>query len=589
MKLSVIIPTYNRCALLSRTLPTIFQQTCAPNTYEVIVIVDGSTDGTMEMLRELRPPCRLRVLEQPNRGQAAARNAGLRAAHGDLVLSLDDDLLCESDLISEHIAAHQSGENLLVFGLVDVSPESPPTLATRWTRRLANCYTERLRRDGLSFPVDAVVGPNTSASRTTLVSLGGFDEDQFDYALEDFEFGLRLWHAGVQFRLCQSAVTHQVYVKSNRDLVHGDGTAYGKGEIILYRKHAHLRRYSEFARYSEASFTKTFVKELLLRGPIPFDFLASIPCWLAERLSENKRVEQIGLRLLSARRNFAMLRSAVKEAGGWQSFKRDFGKRVPVLLFHNVGPDRPGTEVSLTISPEKFERQICWLKQHGYIGINSADLLSWFLGEKALPEKPVVLTFDDAYSDMAEHALPILKGYGFSATVFVVTSQIGGTSEWDEKRGVATLRCMNAEQIRHWAAEGFEFGAHTRTHADLRSLQDGDLESEIAGSAEDLSRLLGQRVHSFAYPYGHYSEAAKRHVEKVFDVAITCDKGLNGLSAEPALVRRTMVCPRDWLLDLAFYVNLGFTPLNRLRRLRQRLRLFRRSLCRWRLAEPPLQ
>ena len=94
MQVSVIIATYNRCKILARTLPTLLAQTFPSSEYEVILVVDGSTDGTSKFLRGFCSHGNLRVIEQENQGQAAAINAGLRVACGDLVLFLDDDILC---------------------------------------------------------------------------------------------------------------------------------------------------------------------------------------------------------------------------------------------------------------------------------------------------------------------------------------------------------------------------------------------------------------------------------------------------------------------------------------------------------------
>lgn len=587
LQISVIIPTHNRGKVLSRALQTIFRQTCPPNAFEVIVVVDGSTDGTTEMLRQFHPACKFLVLEQPNRGQAAARNAGARAACGDLILFLDDDMLCVPNLVAEHMRAHVSGDRQVVFGPVYVAPGSPSTLATRRTGLEAERWSKRLRREGGTFPADAFVGANTSVWRATFLELGGFDEE-FRHALEDVELGLRFWQAGLHFRFHEAAVAHQIYTKSNRDLARGDGDAYGKNEVAVYRKHPQLRRCSEFAHYSEGPWAKRMARELADRARVPIDLSAALACWLIERFPRNNRFEKIGLRLLAVRRGVIMLHGAIAEAGGRKAFKSQFGAMAPALLYHNVGPSRSGAEPTLTVSPRQFEKQIRWLKGHGYTGIRCSDWLSWLRGERELPDHPVLITFDDAYADITEHALPVLKKYGFSATVFVVTDQIGGTNAWDERLGSATLQCMTVEQIRQWAAERIEFGAHTRTHADLSTLGDQELVDEIEGSSQQLSSLLGAQVHSFAYPYGNYPEAARKCVEKVFDLAFTCEEGVNGVGRDPCLLRRTMVRPNDTLLDLAFYVRRGSTPINRLRDLWHRIRPLDRSHGRWQPTEPPL-
>ena len=105
IRISVIIPTYNRRHVLERTLPGVLAQDFPPQDYEVIVVMDGSTDGTAEMLRDLKPKCSLRVLESQHRGAGAARNVGIRAAVGELVLFLDDDLITTPGLLGS-IAQH---------------------------------------------------------------------------------------------------------------------------------------------------------------------------------------------------------------------------------------------------------------------------------------------------------------------------------------------------------------------------------------------------------------------------------------------------------------------------------------------------
>jgi hypothetical protein len=136
---------------------------------------------------------------------------------------------------------------------------------------------------------------------------------------------------------------------------------------------------------------------------------------------------------------------------------------------------------------------------------------------------------------------------------------------------------MTAEQIRYWAEQGVEFGAHTRTHPDLRTADALTLKEEIQGSASDLSRLLGKRVNVFAYPYGYHTEAARKCAESSFDLAFTCTEGLNGLATNPHLLHRTMVRPNNNLVDFALYLVRGSSPLNHLRSKSRPLEMTRHS------------
>ena len=198
-RISVVIPTYNRRALLARTLPTVFDQNVPAGDYEVVVVVDGSTDGSADWIRGLAPPVSLQVLEQPNRGPAAARNAGVAVARGVIVLFLDDDIVCGPTLLREHAAAHNGRESRMVFGPVLVAEDSPNSLATDWTRQDTTAWVARIDRDKEpGWPNDAIVDANSSVPRETVLALGGFDE-RFDRQGETADLGLRLWATGVPF------------------------------------------------------------------------------------------------------------------------------------------------------------------------------------------------------------------------------------------------------------------------------------------------------------------------------------------------------------------------------------------------------
>ena len=247
--------------------------------------------------------------------------------------------------------------------------------------------------------------------------------------------------------------------------------------------------------------------------------------------------------------------------------------RLPVLMYHHVGPRQPGTHPELTVSPERFERHVRWLARRGYTGIRPADWARWRHDSNGVPDKPLLLTFDDGYTDLAEYALPVLRRYGFSAAVYIVTGQLGGTNAWNIAQGSAPHRLLTAEQIQYWAAQGIEFGAHSRTHADLTTLSARELEHEVMGSAEDLATLLGSRVVSFAYPYGFLNSAVVNCVKKSYDLAFSAGnqyEGLNHLLTNPHVLSRTMVQTNDSLLDLECRARWGYSPILRLR---TRLRL----------------
>lgn len=235
----------------------------------------------------------------------------------------------------------------------------------------------------------------------------------------------------------------------------------------------------------------------------------------------------------------------------------NINRHFSALMYHHVGHPRSGANSALTISPERFERQMARLSTWGYVGIRASDLLHNRGPVSRLATKPIVITFDDAYADTSQFALPVLARYGFGATVFVVTRRIAQASVWDESLGYRSLPLMTADEILHWSGRGIEFGAHSRSHADLTTLSGTELEDEVAGSKDDLSSLLGMPVTSFAYPYGALNDSVYRLVRDHFDLAFTIQEGMNYVYGDPHRLRRAFVSPSASLIQFAINVRCG--------------------------------
>ena len=134
--ISVVIPTFNRKDTLAKCIRALFEQTYSNNNYEIIVIDDGSTDGTGEMLDTLtaNPQCLLRYCRQVNRGPAAARNTGIKMAQGGLILFIDDDIIAVPTLLENHFSWHRKypDDKTAVLGYVEWSPDINITPFMRW-------------------------------------------------------------------------------------------------------------------------------------------------------------------------------------------------------------------------------------------------------------------------------------------------------------------------------------------------------------------------------------------------------------------------------------------------------------------------
>jgi GT2 family glycosyltransferase len=190
-KVSVVIPTRNRCALLAEAIERIESQTVARTVYEVIVIDNDSTDDTRQVLEQkARTYSNLRFGVQEKPGAAATRNAGLRLANGDVILFIDDDVQAESDLVQAHLDCHHENPNVSVIGAVIMPWDNTSDPFLRYLRdhRILNPYTPS--KGALDFSYYHTC--NVSTPTQTLLNVGGFNENFNVYGMEDIELGYRL-------------------------------------------------------------------------------------------------------------------------------------------------------------------------------------------------------------------------------------------------------------------------------------------------------------------------------------------------------------------------------------------------------------
>lgn len=205
--ISVIIPTHNRAATLARTLKALETQTLDAYEYEVIVVADGCTDGTLPFLEGFRPMCQFRFLETPGRGPSTARNAGAFQASGEILLFLDDDMEADPKLVEAHLRAHGHYGDQVVLGHFPMQPPEPEDDAFTKSARLwwADEFAAR-SGPGYRFTFKDLCTGNVSMPRELFERIGGFDEavDQ-RCAGEDYEIGYRLIQSGAKFQYVPEA------------------------------------------------------------------------------------------------------------------------------------------------------------------------------------------------------------------------------------------------------------------------------------------------------------------------------------------------------------------------------------------------
>ncbi len=199
-QLSIIIPTYNRKDILLRTLKGYELQTARGEILEILVIDDGSTDGTGEAVEGFSATSSLKVrcLVQQNKGQAAARNYGIREAHGTLILLGDDDIIPAPTLVAEHISWNRKypEDNFAILGHVSWSPEVNPTPFMEWMG-LYKLFGYGFLVPGKEVGISCFYSCNMSLKRDFLLREGLFDENFRTYGFEDTELGYRLTKKGL--------------------------------------------------------------------------------------------------------------------------------------------------------------------------------------------------------------------------------------------------------------------------------------------------------------------------------------------------------------------------------------------------------
>lgn len=178
---------------------------------------------------------------------------------------------------------------------------------------------------------------------------------------------------------------------------------------------------------------------------------------------------------------------------------------VPILCYHYVreyeDADSEDDRAYVT-PPSLLEEQLAWLKDNGYTGVTAPQVYDYLINGKALPPKPVMLSFDDNEGSQYTNALPLLTKYGFNATFFIMTVTI-------DKENY-----MTGEQLKDLDAKGFDIEAHTWDHHMVTQYTEEDNDLQLVGPKKTLEDLLGHPIRFFAYPFGIYDGPSAENVEK---------------------------------------------------------------------------
>jgi peptidoglycan/xylan/chitin deacetylase (PgdA/CDA1 family) len=189
---------------------------------------------------------------------------------------------------------------------------------------------------------------------------------------------------------------------------------------------------------------------------------------------------------------------------------------VPILTYHSI--DNSGSVIST--SPEKFRSQMQCLQDKQFHLISLHEMVTCLRENQLLPPRSAAITFDDGFKNVYSMAYPILKEYGYPATMFLVPGRSGKKNQWSgQPKGIPPLDLLDWEEVREMADSGIAFGAHTMDHADLSKLSFEQARREIVDSKLAIQRHLDQDVQVFAYPYGKYTSEIKAIIKDEFSGA----------------------------------------------------------------------
>ncbi len=234
-------------------------------------------------------------------------------------------------------------------------------------------------------------------------------------------------------------------------------------------------------------------------------------------------------------------------------------KRIPVLMYHRVGDAHNDWERKYCISPKRFAEHMRALAHSGWQAVSAADFMAWRKGLGALPEKAFLISFDDGFKGVYEHAWLILRQYHWPATMFLVSHLIGQDDAWSKKEspGGRTYPLLDLAEITEMAQGGFSFHGHSRHHRDLTTLNDAELADETAGCKAELN-ALGIPCRYFAYPYGRFGEREAAAVKAAgFEAAFSVQPGFNRTDVDIFRIRRLDIFGTDTSAMLLRKITLG--------------------------------
>lgn len=200
---------------------------------------------------------------------------------------------------------------------------------------------------------------------------------------------------------------------------------------------------------------------------------------------------------------------------------------VPALYYHSV---RESADNEVTIPPEKLREELKYIKDEGYTTLTIKQLKDYILNNSPIPEKSILITFDDGYMDNYYSAFPILKEFNMTATIFCIASELDGSYY------------ISKEAIKEMSDYGIDIESHTVTHPHLNKLQYDKQLEELIESKKILESITGKEITSIAYPFGDFDDnSIKAAKEAGYTLGFTTKLGLSDRNDNPLILDRIYI------------------------------------------------
>jgi peptidoglycan/xylan/chitin deacetylase (PgdA/CDA1 family) len=218
---------------------------------------------------------------------------------------------------------------------------------------------------------------------------------------------------------------------------------------------------------------------------------------------------------------------------------------LPILMYHRINvvtPSTPAASRGLTVHPADFERQMLWLKRHGYRTVTQREVFDALFRGRPLGPRPILITFDDGYRDVFFRASPVLERLGFRATAYVISGRVSAGDP-----SFLTRALLHGLEDR-----GIEVASHTVHHRDLTRLSTRDAFAELVQSRRTLERELGHPVQWLAYPFGRFDARVEMLARRAgYVLATTTQLGVRQSARAPLALRRLRVLDSTGVNGLA--------------------------------------